>query len=196
MEQTNQITIDVRLNFNDILRADRLYRASSSNRYQSDRVFGFLALFFGILEWVIIFLWPGQEQTGVDLSYVLASVLCLGGLAFIYDWIPAARLWLQYRSYSQLYTQPYQASFDEHGMTVEKENASSTFKWGYYQAAVEGSKEFILIYGKDLYYTIPKTSFQSQGDIEAFRTILRNNLAYFKQMLKLPMDFRRVRSAT
>ena len=190
MTTENNITVRVKLKFGDYLHANRLYRASTSSDYIGRPLIGFMSLLFGGCYWIFLATLPSRTQNGIDLSFSIAFVLVLLGFAFIFDLIPTTLLWIIFMRNRQMYSEPYQAIFDDSGMSVQKPNASAKYEWKFFYTAVEGRDEFILIYGKNLYFGIPKTSFQNENEEENFRSMLKSKITGFRQKLKIPMDIR------
>ena len=190
MTSEKNVSVHVRLKFGDFLHANRLYRASTSSDYVGLPLIGFISLFFGGCYWVFLATQPALPHNGIDLSFPGAFVLILLGLAFIFDLIPTTILWIVLKKNYQMYSEPYHAIFDKSGMTVQRQNTSANYEWNFFKDVVEGRDEFILIYGKNLYFAIPKTSFQSENEVNIFRDMLKIKLAAFRQKLKIPMDIR------
>lgn len=190
MTSENNITVHVRQKFGDYLHANRLYRASTSSDYIGRPLIGFISLFLGGCYSIFLASQPAYPHNGMDLSFPAAFVLVLLGFAFIFDLIPTTLLWIIFMQNHQIYSEPYQAIFDDSGMSVQRQNANAKYEWKFFNVAVEGQNEFILIYGKNLYFGIPKTSFQNENEEEKFRSMLKSKFTEFRQKLKIPMDIR------
>ncbi len=190
MTSENNISVHVKLKFGDVLHADRLYRASTSSDYVGRPLIGFISLFFGGCYWIFLATQPASTHSGIDLSFPIAFVLVMFGFAFIFDLIPTILLWVIFKQNRQRYSEPYQAVFDESGMFVQRQNANAKYEWKFFNDVVEGRDEFILIYGKNLYYAIPKALFQNDSQEEQFRSMLKGKFTEFRQKLKIPMDIR------
>ncbi len=165
-------------------------KRTDSSDYVGRPLIGFTSLFFGGCYWIFLATQPAPPHNGIDLSFPIAFVLVLLGFAFILDLIPTTILWIVFKQNHQIYSEPYQAIFDKSGMTVQRQNASANYEWNFFKDVVEGRDEFILIYGKNLYFAIPKTSFQGENEVNTFRDMLKIKLVTFRQKLRIPMDIR------
>lgn len=190
MTSENNVTVYVRSIFSDLIHANRLYRASTANDHIGRLLIGSIFLLLGGCAWILFAAQPARTQNSIDLSFPATFGLVLVGLALIFDLIPTILLWITFIQSRQRYFEPYQAIFDDDGVSVQRQGASVKYEWKIFYAAVEGRDEFILIYGKNLYFGIPKTSFQDQNDEENFRSMLKSKVKVFKQKLKFPMDIR------
>ena len=190
MASESSITVQVRLKFADFWRANRLYRASTSNDRIGSLLIGFLSLFLGGCYLVFLAAQPMRSHYGIDLSFPAAFMSILIGIILILDLIPLAFSWLVFKQNNQLYSEPYQAISDENGISVQRPNMSTKYEWDAFNTVVEGRDEFILIYKKNLYFAIPKACFESEKETEIFRGMLQRKVALFRQILKLPLDIR------
>ncbi|MBI3173169.1 MAG: YcxB family protein [Chloroflexi bacterium] len=190
MVSENSITVQVRLKFTDFWRANRLYRASTSNDHIGRLLIGLLSLFLGGCYLVFLATQPIRSHNDIDLSIPAAFMSILIGIILILDLIPLAFSWLVFKQNNRLYSEPYRVIFDENGISVQRPDMSTKYEWDLFYAAVEGRDEFILIYGKNLYFATPKTCFESEKQTEIFRSILQRKVLSFRQMLKLPLDIR------
>lgn len=186
----NIITIQIHLEYSDLLHASRLYRAATTD-YAGRRMAGFVSLLLGGCYLAFLLTQSLDALQDSIWSFAMAIILIFMGLVFIFDLIPTLFLWLAFRPNRNRYSEPLQAIFDEHGMAIHQENADAQYKWGFFKTAVEGRREFILIYDVNLYYVIPKKVFRSNEEIELFKSMLKSNLVTFEQKLKIPMDFQK-----
>ncbi len=184
----SSITVQVRLRFTDFWRANRLYRASTSNDHIGRLLIGFLSLFLGGCYLVFLAVQPIRSHNGIDLSFPAAFMSILIGIILILDLIPLVFSRLVFKQNNQLYSEPYQAIFDENGISVQRPNMSTKYEWNVFNMAVEGRDEFILIYKKNLYFAISKNCFESEKETEIFRGMLQRKVTLFRQILKLPLD--------
>jgi hypothetical protein len=67
-------------------------------------------------------------------------------------------------------------------MAVQRKSSNAKYEWNFFKEILEGRHDFILFYGKGLYYSIPKKSFQSESELIRFRNMLKGNVAKFKQI--------------
>jgi hypothetical protein len=189
MTSENTLTLQIHLEFPDVLHANRLYRASTSADYAGRPILGVISLLIGGFYLAHLLTQPLDALNDSIWSFVIAIILLFMGLVFIFDLIPTLFLWLASRRNRKRNSQTHQTIFDEHGIAVHQQNADAQYKWGFFEAVVEGRREFILIYGVNLYFVIPKKAFQNDEEIEFFKSMLKSNLVIFKQKLKIPLDF-------
>jgi len=184
MTSENSLAIRVRLDFGDALRASRLYLISTVPSWPfSQVILGVIPLSLGVWYWRYLLTASFDPHDNVIVSFAIAASLCLWGVAILLmDSIATAFLWLSFRKNSKLYSESYQAIFDETGMAVQRKSSNAKYEWGFFKEILEGRSDFLLLYGKGLYYSIPKKSFESESDLTRFRNMLKGNVAKFKQI--------------
>ena len=71
------------------------------------------------------------------------------------------------------YRGPFEFTFDEHGLYLKSPGTTGRTDWSYYNGLLEGSRNFLLLYGEHYYMPIPKNAFKSDRQIERFRDLAR-----------------------
>ncbi len=181
MTSENPINIPVRLSFSDFLHAHRLHRATVEHNVHL--IVGFILLLLAGFAAVFQLVLPAiMTSDNPPISPTLVIFQFLVGLAAILDLIPIPVLWFRFRQYVRHYPEGYQLIFEDNGINLQKQETNVTCDWRFFREACEGHSVFILTYGKDSYFTIPKSSFQTENEIEVFRNMLKNKLASFKNL--------------
>jgi len=192
MNTENGFDIQIQLNFSDVVHANRLFRASKIS-YIAGLALGVLCLIIGgqyLLCYAPFFLVGLLTHQPLDFgnnnieAVILLIVLSLIGLLLICDVLVPLLIWLRFRNNAQHSTEPRKVKFDNGGIVFEAKSARGQYDWSSFKECVEGSREFILIYGKGLYITIPKKAFLGENEIELFRGFLQSRLPIFKQRSK------------
>jgi hypothetical protein len=189
MNTENQIAAQIQTTISDLKHAHRLYRAViTPDEYEGLIVVGILFGGGGLLLLGLAAIKNLMAGQPIDFSWWFVVLLILL-VESIFDVLTPLRLWLGYRQNPEHYSQTYRVIFDDGGIAVHWQDVDAHYKWEYYKEAVEGSREFILVYGKRLYITIPKKAFRSESEIESFRNLLKRKVPKFKQKLKIWLDF-------
>jgi hypothetical protein len=71
------------------------------------------------------------------------------------------------------FREEYHLTFSPENIQFKTLSFDSTLQWTNYERAIESPSLFLLMYGKGLYTLIPKRSFISHDQIEAFRALVR-----------------------
>jgi hypothetical protein len=182
-------TIQIRLDFDDLVKSRRLYREVNSN----DSMFRFLLcvifLSLGIpyLIYLLKLKWDGQDN--LSFAFAIAIFFCLLGVEVLLDLFQKLVLWLAFRRNRKNYTEAREVIFDERGVKARLSKAKAEYKWSYFNKGIEGPEHFLLVFGKAAYLIIPKRVFQSEKDVDVFRDLLKSHLAAFEQKLKIPFNY-------
>jgi hypothetical protein len=67
-------------------------------------------------------------------------------------------------------------AFDEDGLETKSESTSSQIKWGRFVKICEIKKDFIFFPQENVFYTVPKISFQNDEQINNFKDLIREKL--------------------
>ena len=199
--QNIRFSIQISPTLLDSKHAFRLYRASMTpDKYELGIAFGVIALLFGILLFPLTTGWllrsfllnqPISADKFTDLNVYMPPVFIALGIFAIFDLIPSIRLWFKFRHNSEYYSEPVYIFFGDEEIRIQEHNVDIQYKWDFFKIAVEGNREFILVFGNTLYFPIPKRAFQNQNEIEEFRVFLQEKFPNFKQKFKVWLDFQR-----
>lgn len=66
--------------------------------------------------------------------------------------------------------------FDENGLKTKSESSSSQMKWDRLAKICETKKDFIFFQQENIFYTVPKISFQNDEQIDDFKKLTREKL--------------------
>ena len=193
MNTENSFDIQIQLNFSDVVHANRLFRASKFS-YIAGWVAGAIFLILGAqyllcyapfaLTSLFTHKPPDFQNINIE-SVVSVIVILLVGFVMLLDIEMPLLLWLRFRNNAQYYTEPRRAKFDNSGLIVEAISANGQYDWGFFKECVEGSREFLLVYAKGLFITIPKKAFLGEEEIEQFRGFIQSKLPAFRQRSKI-----------
>jgi hypothetical protein len=192
MDAENSFDLLIQADFIDILHANRLYRAFSSDYYVRF-ILGFTLIAlsgFYFLIAVLFFIMSSLNNQpimilGQQADWIIFFAF-LTGLIILFDLIPYARIWLAFKSNPQYYAKSIQATFTDKDITIQGEGFDSQYQWNFFLECIEGHREFILVKGKDLYWTIPKKALQ---DVDSFRAFITRKIPKYSQRLKFFLDF-------
>ena len=152
---------------------------------------GAFSLVVGVCYFALLLAQSYGNQPAAIGSFMVSLFLVLAGAVLLFDLISTVLLWIAFRRNRLLYSEPHSILLDDNGIRIRIPNAEAYYQWSFYKTGVEGSREFILIYGNDLFIVVPKAAFQSETEMELFRGLLKRNLVQFKQRLKIPLDFQK-----
>ena len=190
-----KLSLQIQQEFPDIKHAYRLYRASVTPEvYELQFAFGIIFLLFGLL-FAMFFILSAMNNLSVDQPFWAGNnlkwwyfLLPILGIMALLDAIPSLGVWNNYRQNKEDNSQPCRLIIDNNGVVFQAENKKTQHNWDFYDECVEGSYEFILVYGKR-YVSIPKKAFTSENELDLFRSLLKSKLPKFKQNFKIFMDF-------
>ena len=181
-----KVSIQIRLHFRDFLGAYRLYRAAATKEKATHVIIGFVLLLSSALYFSFPLLRPAvvTPEAG-DLTTIIWGLALVFGVIYIFDLPPIVLSWILFRQYIQEYPEPYQLTFEESGIRFTSQKRNAIYEWNFYKEAIEGKTIFILLYGKGLHSTIPKSAFQIENEMDIFRTMLKEHLTNFRQELRI-----------
>ena len=70
----------------------------------------------------------------------------------------------------------HRIAFDESELKITTDKSEQRRSWDFYDQIIESKNLFLLVFGKGLYYMIPKHAFVSEGSINIFRDLARNHI--------------------
>ncbi len=201
MSTKNHFNLKIQPDLPDAIHSFRLYRASiTPEYYELGIALGIVSLLFGGLILLIVAgsitqeilsNQPIEASNFASLPIRMLPVFIGFGVLAIFDAFSSIRLWLQFRQNKDYYLKPRNVIFSDEQIEIQGESIDARYKWDFFSGCVEGCKEFILIYGKMMYFTIPKHVFQNENEVEAFRMLIKEKLPNFKQKLKIWLDFQK-----
>ena len=194
----NDLRLQINLHPSDVSHSFRLYRAAITPEiYELGIALGVVSLLVGGL----ITLGVGGSLLSsphtllvkdlLQYPIVFIPVFLITGILSIFDLIPSIRIWLKFRKNDDYNSRTYSAYFSNEHIIFQNQGVEVNYKWDFFKDCVEGEKEFILVYGKMLYITIPKRFFHDESEIDIFRMLLKRKLANFKQKNKIWFDFQK-----
>lgn len=71
----------------------------------------------------------------------------------------------------------YALTFSEQGLHFRTSTVDSRLAWSYYRRLLESDRVFLLVYGKGMYSTIPKSAFKDADEIGRFRRLVTEKLS-------------------
>lgn len=75
------------------------------------------------------------------------------------------------------FREEYHLTFSRENIHFKTASLDSTLKWTHYERVIESPTLFLLMYGKGLYTLIPKRCFDSDEEMNAFRTLVSQTIA-------------------
>ncbi len=192
MAAETQFVAQIQFDFVDILHANRLYRASTSD-YIVRLVLGFtLVGFSGYYFLIAVLFFIGSSlnnqpimilDSNTDWIFIIGFVL---GLIALFDLVPLFRFWVAFRQNPRYYAEQRQATLTDNKIELQGQGLNVQYQWNYFFECIEGHREFVLVHGKDLYLVIPK---KGLPEIDSFRDFIKSKVPKFRQKLKIFMDF-------
>lgn len=70
------------------------------------------------------------------------------------------------------FREKYSLEFCDEGIAFKTASIDSKLKWSHYNKTLESKRFFLLVYGRNMYMTIPKSAFASGDDIGKFRLLI------------------------
>jgi hypothetical protein len=194
MNSKTRFDLKIQANFSDFVHADKVYRASKSD-YPALLIMGIILLFSGGFYIVVGSLLKFESSTSIMSVGVNGNLGWLFNLSFVIGLLVVLDLYMPFfiwleiiKNYKQI-TEPYTEQFTEECINMHRFNAETKFKWNKFSSAVEGRREFLLVYGNGWYISIPKKALKSSLEIDTFRDFLKTKVQVFKQRLKIFPDF-------
>lgn len=163
MDPSNGIHISVKYSSDDIVSACRDYQSSIFMHRISK--LASIGLILAGISWFYLF-----DFGIVPIFFWVFAVL---------EWFDALqpiRAWFQYRSNSLLYSETYLIELDESGVHVKSDIVNSHRTWASFESYVDGESNFLLVYGRWTYSTIPKRVLPNKEDEERLRNLIKKKL--------------------
>ncbi len=91
-----------------------------------------------------------------------------------FDPLPILLVWLSFRPPPG--AAPYQATFDEQGITFDIAGQRVSRPWNRYTKLLETPRIFVLVYGGWAYSVIPRNAFGDSTAQEQFRTLAKRKI--------------------
>jgi YcxB-like protein len=95
-----------------------------------------------------------------------------------FDWLSLSR-WrtrIEFRR-NPKFREKYHLTFSRENIHFKTASLDSILQWTHYERVIESPDLFLLMYGKGLYTLIPKRCFNSNEEMNAFRTLLSQTIA-------------------
>ena len=170
MTTTDTITIRFKNALSDHLHASRVYEKTTFF-HKIDKLVAVLLFLFGC--WSVY-------AVGVRWWTVLWFVLAP------FEWfnllsLRPVQVWVLFKR-NPKFLEWYELTFSEEGMLWKTDTIDARLRWTHYNKVVESNRAFLLIYGKWAYSMIPKSAFSNEGQVNAFRDLLRRKVGSYVQV--------------
>jgi len=159
--QDTKITIRFENKLSDHIHAIRLYESRQAVA-KINKIVAVLLAGFGI--WAV---WAAGARWWTVIWFVVAPVEWFDLLS-----IRPLQILVMFRA-NPKYREEYCLEFDDSGIHFTTPTIDSHIEWSHYNRVVESDRVFILIYGKPMYTTIPKSAFANADEIGEFRELLQ-----------------------
>jgi hypothetical protein len=95
-----------------------------------------------------------------------------------FDWLSLSR-WRTRIEFQRnpKFREKYHLTFSRENIHFKTASLDSILQWTHYERVIESPDLFLLMYGKGLYTLIPKRCFNSNEEMNVFRTLLSQTIA-------------------
>lgn len=114
-------------------------------------------------------------MAGPSLMSIGMLYLCV--LALGWFWVPVR----YYRAQPKLRDE-YRLAFSEDGIALRTEHVESNLQWSIYQRVLADERVYLLYYGNDAFFVLPRSVFPSGSTDEAgFRDLVKRKVPRFEE---------------
>jgi hypothetical protein len=165
MAESNYISISFVNKLKDHIEAQRVLY-SKSVMAKLDKVVAVLLFGFGI--YCVVFV-------GLRWWTIIWFPLAV---AEWFDWLSLSR-WRTRIEFQRnpKFREKYHLTFSRENIHFKTASLDSILQWAHYERVIESPDLFLLMYGKGLYTLIPKRCFNSNKEMNVFRTLLSQTIA-------------------
>ena len=174
MDESKPITLHFNYTQADVAEAFRLYQSTTPIQ-KVVKIAAILALLnAGLCVYAYFQLTRLYGSSNGTEWYALASFLL--ALVFWFDPIRPLMARIMFRMNSKIYSDQSEVTFDEEGVHARTSTYDLKRQWSAYSKMLESKRLFLLVYGKNLFATIPRRAFEDERQIEAFREMMKNKI--------------------
>lgn len=164
-----EINVKFKHDYKDFKRTQLIYLFRLRKRYIILLPFILLVL-FGIL-----YLWISEGYS----EYMMTAFILYGLSLFIIIYKSFVLPLLSFKRNPRARLE-YSYTFNHDGMEMIIEDASSKYKWSFFQNVIETKDNFLFFFKKNLFIIIPKRVFNSDVEIEKLKEVLNEAQVYIK----------------
>jgi hypothetical protein len=164
----NSINIEYILDKKTFVQASRYY-SMQMHRFLVTIIRPLLTFILGILE-IFVSSITNWNQIFIILGVLLVALSILDISGIIHNFI----FGIIYKKTAKFHS-TQKIIFSDNGLDYTVQDAHSNIYWSYYQSFMESDTSFLLIYGKNEFSVIPKSSIKST-EVESLRKLMQAKL--------------------